>query len=97
MRWLWPALLLAALAGCETVGQDMQAPPGIPAGTSADLCGASGLQGLVGKPRSVLKTMEFGTETRIVGPDDAVTMDFRPERLSIVYGADRKIVTVACN
>lgn len=48
-----------------------------------DACGASGLQGLVGQPESVLQTMRFSQPLRIIRPGMAVTMDYAPNRLNI--------------
>lgn len=76
------------LAACEPL------PPETPA--AQDECGASGYQGLVGQPRSVLGAMTFPLGTRIIGPDDAVTADFRPERLNIEYGRNGRIDKIAC-
>lgn len=78
----------ALLAACEPV--PVTAPP------AADECGAQGYQGLVGQPRGVLAQMTFPIGTRTIGPDDAVTADFRPDRLNIEYGRNDRIEKVSC-
>ncbi|SCY79175.1 I78 family peptidase inhibitor [Paracoccus tibetensis] len=89
--------LLAALAGaallaaCEPMPTE-PAPPAPP----ADECGAAGYQGLIGQRREVLGQMTFPMNTRVIGPDDAVTADFRPERLNIEYGRNGRIERVSC-
>jgi len=60
-------------------------------------CGADQLQYLVGQPASVLETMRFRGETRIIRPDTAVTMDFRAERLNIDINAVERITRVYCS
>lgn len=81
-------MALLALAACVEVPEPGAAP--------ADACGAAGLQGLVGQPRTVLETMRFGTEVRITGEGDPVTLDFSPTRLNIAYGRDGRISRVFC-
>lgn len=79
-----------ALAACEPVPAEPQ-PVGPP-----DDCRASAYQGLVGQPISVLSAMTFPIGTRQIGPDDAVTSDFRPDRLNIEYGRAGRIEKVSC-
>ena len=78
------------LAACEPV------PPAVVPDEPSDQCGASGYQGLVGQPRDLLASMTFPIGTRLIGPDDAVTADFRPERLNIEYGRSGRIEKVSC-
>lgn len=80
----------AALAACEPMPVE---PPPFEA---PDDCRASAYQGLVGQPISVLAAMTFPIGTRQIGPDDAVTSDFRPERLNIEYGRAGRIEKVSC-
>lgn len=81
---------LAALAACEPV------PAPLTPDTPPDDCRASAYQGLVGQPVSVLAAMTFPIGTRQIGPDDAVTADFRPDRLNIEYGRSGRIEKIAC-
>ncbi|MBM3605224.1 MAG: hypothetical protein FJX25_10860 [Alphaproteobacteria bacterium] len=78
------------LAACEPVPV---APAPLP---PSDECGAAGYQGLIGQPRDVLAQMNFPLNTRVIGPDDMVTADFRPERLNIEYGRNGRIEKVSC-
>ncbi|WP_207467256.1 MULTISPECIES: I78 family peptidase inhibitor [Paracoccus] len=78
------------LAACEP----MPAQP-LP-DTPPDTCNASAYQGLVGQPVAVLGAMTFPIGTRQIGPDDAVTSDFRPDRLNIEYGRTGRIEKVSC-
>ena len=83
-----PAAIL--LAACQPL------PSAPTPDASADQCRASGYQGLVGQPRGITDHMTFPVGTRVIGPDDAVTADFRPDRLNIEYGRSDRIEKVSC-
>jgi Peptidase inhibitor I78 family len=92
------ALLLAtavlALAGCG--GGKRPAPPSDPA-----LCDVKRLKVLVGRPASAVAAAEAlqlsGARTiRWVGPDSAVTMDYRPDRLNVLLTGDKKVKRFTC-
>jgi hypothetical protein len=90
MRVALPFLLLAVLAGCT---QPPMKPEPRPA---SDACGASGYTGLIGQNRKVLNTMLMKQEVRQIGPDMAVTADYRPDRLNIEYDRNDIIIRVSC-
>lgn len=87
-----PALLVAIIfTGCvPDEGTDAPDP-------ANDACGAREMQALVGRPASVLETMRFAGEVRIIPPGSAVTMDFRPDRLNIEIDAASRIARVYCS
>lgn len=88
---LFAAAATLALAACEPV----PAPaPQLP--EPSDACGASGYQGLIGQPRAALNAMKFPIGTRLIGPDDAVTADYREDRLNIEFGRGGLIEKVSC-
>ncbi len=95
-RIAFGVLVAALLTACVPVTSPPD--PGIdPVPDPAlDACGAGELQGLVGQPASVLTTMKFRLDTRILRPGMAVTMDFRPDRLNIDIDAGEKITRVYC-
>lgn len=82
-----PLLLLAACVQPEPL------PPPEP---GTDDCKASTLSGLVGQPSTVLRTMLLPAGTRVINPGDAVTMDFRPDRMNIEIGTDGRIAKIGC-
>lgn len=84
-------VLAMTLAACEPLPDDSVTPE-----PSTDECKASSYQGLVGQPREVLNQMNFPIGTRQIGPNDAVTADFRPDRLNIEYGDSGRIEKVSC-
>ncbi len=84
-------LLIAACVEAEAPPVADVLPP-----DTAQSCGADALQDLVGRPATVLHTMKFGTQTRIIRPGMAVTMDHRIDRLNITIDAAEMISRVAC-
>lgn len=63
---------------------------------SAD-CGAVDLQYLIGQPLSVFEAVGHKGTTRIVRPGDAVTMDYRPDRLNVKLNKKGRITSFQCN
>lgn len=81
--------LTAALSACTMA----EAPAVLP---DENACGASGLQGLVGQPASVLASMTFAMPMRVIRPGMAVTMDYSPARLNVAVDDAGKITRVSC-
>ncbi len=80
------ALLLAA---CHPL------QPTIPH-TMAPSCGAAELQGLVGKPLSQFVAPPSAKYVRVIRPNGAVTLEYRPDRLNVEVDAARIIKRVYC-
>jgi hypothetical protein len=93
---LTAAALLTACAPAPGMGPMRPEPPsGGPAGP--DQCGAGGLQHLVGRSHAQIPPEQPGRTRRVYSTADAVTMDFSPQRLNIVYDArTHVIVRVFC-
>ncbi len=89
IRYSFP-LVLVALAACT------QPPMAPEPRVDADLCGAAEHGSLLGKNRSILKTMTFKQEVRQIGPNMPVTADFRADRLNIEYDQNDRITRVSC-
>lgn len=85
--------LLLAIAGLPLLAACQPAPetPDQP-----DLCGASGFQGLMGQNRTALDQLTLPQGTRVVGPDDMVTADYRTDRLNIEYDRKGVIHKIGC-
>ncbi|MFN4092437.1 MAG: I78 family peptidase inhibitor [Brevundimonas sp.] len=79
------ALMLGACASEPT------APP--PMSDAPDQCRASSYQRFVGQNRSTLPAQPAGETWRVVCSTCAVTMDYNPSRLNVIYDIDTNIVT----
>ena len=83
---LLPALTLAA---CVEATTPVEEPP-------QDACNAARFQGLVGQSEAVLKEMMLPAGARVIRPNDAITADFRADRLNVELGATGRIEKVGC-
>lgn len=105
MRMPFPvfaALAALPLGGCATLASapsgELQASPQPPAGT---ICDAAEAQQFIGRKageaigRSAL-AMSKARNLRWGGPDTAFTMDYREDRLNIVYDAKGTIERIYC-
>ena len=97
MRHVVLGALMMTMA-CTAVPPDGE-PAG--AGSSTYRCEADGLADLVGRPA----TADLGAEAlrrsgartlRWIRPGDAVTMDFREDRLNIHLDAEHRVERLAC-
>jgi hypothetical protein len=59
-------------------------------------CGASGMQDLVGRDRSVLAAMSLPQGTRVIEPGMPITEDYSAARLNIDLDAQGRIVRLWC-
>jgi hypothetical protein len=64
--------------------------------TPAPLCPAEAMQASVGQPLAVLDGGQLYQPNRIIGPNMAVTMDWRPERLNIEHDDAQIIRRIYC-
>jgi len=60
------------------------------------MCAADQYQMLVGQPIGEVHTDSLPQPLRVYGPDQMVTMDYRPDRMNIVLDADDIVVEVRC-
>ena len=94
--------LSAILAGALWLGAcglppDIVGPtdPTLPV-SAEDTCGGAELQGLVGQPVTALERVLILREIRLIRPGDAVTMDFRPDRLNVYIDESERIGEIRC-
>jgi hypothetical protein len=82
-----------ALSACVS-----QSPVGVPPPVPGeeDQCGAVARQGLIGQSREVLAEKSFTGPVRVIGPNQAVTMDFNPERINLETDSVGIITRVFC-
>ena len=84
-------MALAATALLTACAPVVPAPPlGSPVGP--DQCGAAGLQSLVGRSHADVPPATPGRVRRVYSTEEAVTMDFSPQRLNIVYDARTHVI-----
>lgn len=99
---------MAMLAGCtpqsgarpEPAPLPSAAPSAAPANEQAS-CGADKVdryRGTIATQDALakIKATSGAAMTRVVGPDDVMTMDFRPDRLTIQTGDDGRITGFRC-
>lgn len=83
-----PVLFIAAC----TTGPAPSLPP-----AAADTCGAAQYANLIGQDATALERVLIMGEVRIIRPGQAVTMDFRPNRINFGIGPNNAIRSVSCN
>ncbi|RCW82875.1 I78 family peptidase inhibitor [Paracoccus lutimaris] len=91
MKKLLIVCALGGLGACSWSQPDVPATP-----PATDACGAARLQGLIGQSDALLRDMKLPEGTRVIGPRDAVTADYRETRMNFEIGADGRIAKVAC-
>ncbi|MBF9031333.1 hypothetical protein HKCCE3408_13095 [Rhodobacterales bacterium HKCCE3408] len=89
-------LLPIAAVAQEIVPDEGTEMPPAPEVELADTCGAGDYRILVGQSGEIARLLELEAPMRVVGPDTAVTLDFRPDRLNFVLDEDDRIVGVEC-
>lgn len=102
-RILVSGILALGLAGCIPASNNSVASPDKPASPPAadDKCKASFVSDLVGQPYDQgmldrIKATVGHVYIRPIRPNQAVTMDYREERLNIDIDKDEKIVRFHC-
>lgn len=91
-------LAALALAGCAATERPADSSAAAPA---ADECGAQALQSYLGDVaagpvEARIREAVGNGRVRFIGPNDAVTMDFRPDRLNVETDAQGRIVRIRC-
>ena len=85
-----PLVLTACVAVVPAPMPDDQ--PGLP---GPDACGADRYAQYIGQVSPKI-TVPAGTDYRIIGPTDAVTMDLKPARVNFVYDDRGVLQKVEC-
>ncbi len=81
--------VLLAVSAC------VPAPTGTPA-EGADTCGAARFAPYVGQDAAVLDGQQTTGPARVIHPGDAVTMDFRSDRINFVIDDTDRIERIYC-
>jgi len=69
--------------------------PGTPV-QQQETCNAEAFGYLRGEPRAAAETLMTGLRVRILGPDDFVTRDYDPNRLTVTITPDDTVGRVFC-
>jgi len=88
MRFLLPLLLI--LAACGETFDDPVEFDGQPR------CGAENYYDLLGKREAALDGRALPQSVRVLHPEDVITMDFSPDRLTIDIDTSGLISSVTC-
>lgn len=91
-----PLLAVLSCTACASTPSDQTAGAGSPGE-----CRAEPAQQYVGRKADTqiveaAKSASTSQQVRVIGPDDAVTLDYRPDRLNLRVDADRTIVAITC-
>lgn len=62
----------------------------------SDVCEASRFQDLLGQKQDSLDKTKLPEALRVIGPDMAVTADYRPDRLNVEYDDQGIITRISC-
>lgn len=95
MKHLLKIVPIVLLSACETVTP----PPPIDLVPSAaqDTCNANAYSNLIGQDATALERVMILGQVRVIRPGQAVTMDFRPERINFNVGSDNRITSINCS
>ncbi len=97
MRAIAVAGTMLLMAGCATMAEsEPENDEPTVVDRSGGECPAEHFQLLVGQLRGELDTSTLPVPYRIYGRGDAVTMDYRPNRLNVVIGDDDRVERVSC-
>lgn len=83
------------LAACDVVAPPV-ARPTLPT-PAQDTCNATQYAALIGQDATALERILLLGEVRVIRPGQAVTLDFRPERINFNIGPDNRIATINCS
>lgn len=91
-------LLPLALMACQPVPVTPTSPPTPNAPADSLICQAGNYQNLVGQHKDIFARMIFPRSLtfRIIGPGDAVTLDYREDRVNFLYNERGIITEVKC-
>jgi hypothetical protein len=93
MKLVALAFSVAVLGACAAPAAEGPATPA----AGENQCHASDYQNLVGRQKSQIPAKPAGATWRVVCSTCAMTMDYNPERLNIVYDETTGVVTkVSC-
>ena len=94
MRKIFAIAPIVFLTACEVAAPPPLAPLPTPA---QDTCNASAYSNLIGQDATALERVMLLGQVRVIRPGQAVTMDFRPDRINFNVGASNQITSIYCS
>ena len=82
-------LIMICLTGCAAATTPTPAP-------AEDTCNAAEYADLVGKPATALERVLLLGKVRVIRPNQAVTMDYWPDRINFMIDEDARIGSITC-
>lgn len=86
-------IALMLLAGCSAAVTPAPSPVPSPA---EDTCNAAAYAMLVGQPATALERVLLLGQVRVIRPNQAVTLDYRQDRINFLINADESIAAITC-
>ena len=98
MKNLSVIAVILLLTACDiAVGTNTTSPMGAGLPDAADdTCDANRYASLIGKDATALERVLLLGQVRVTRPNQAVTMDFRPERVNVNISCDNQIRSISC-
>ncbi|SMX40051.1 I78 family peptidase inhibitor [Octadecabacter ascidiaceicola] len=95
MKKMFAIAPIVFLAACEAVTP----PPALdPLPTpDQDTCNASTYSHLLGQDATALERVMLLGQVRVIRPNQAVTMDYRPNRINFNIAEDERITSIHCS
>lgn len=84
------------LQACVMVDPPVVIRPPPPPGPDLTSCHAVGLDGLIGRPVSLLPKNGAWSSLRVIRPGQMITMDYAPTRLNVRVDRARIILSMTC-
>ena len=82
---------VAGLTACTVAEPTPPIPP-----TTEDTCNARQYANLIGQDATALEKVLILGQVRVIRPGDAVTQDFRPERINFGINTANRISDISC-
>lgn len=86
-----PLLLIACTDMVPTPFEGPTVPP-----ADQDGCNAAQHANMIGQDATALERVLLMGPVRVIRPDDAVTMDYRPDRINFMIDAENQVSSITC-
>jgi hypothetical protein len=91
--------VILLLAACDVaVGPNAPTPIGTGLPDAAeDTCNSNQYASLIGEDATALERILLLGQVRVIRPNQAITMDFRPERINFNVSSNNRITSIFCS